>query len=219
MKRSDIITTLVLGEVSAWLIISVIKNLAGPELYDKIKAFLLIGIPIIFPILCLIFLYISFWVGRKVATIRQVAKFVLVGGLNTLIDWGVLSFLIFIFRDYFSINPKNVFFTIFSLTIIYYSLFKGISFILATINSYLCNKFWTFKPRTEGKTSKEFLQFFIISILGFFINVGIASALFKFISPAGGLNLDQWALISAAIATAISMVWNFLGYKFIVFEK
>ncbi len=219
MKKSDIIAALVLGEIAAWLIISVIKSLVGPELYNRIQWFIVVGLPIVFPLLCLIFLYISFWIGKKIAVIRQAAKFVLVGGLNTLVDWGVLGFLIFIFRDYFSTGSRDVLLTIFSLTIIYYSLFKAISFILATVNSYAWNKFWTFKRKTTEKLSKEFLQFTIVTVIGFLINVGIASCIFKFITPFGGLNIDQWAIIAAAMATAISMVWNFLGYKFIVFER
>lgn len=219
MRRSDIIATLILGEIAAWLLISVIKGLISPEFYDRINTILFVGLPIVFPILCLVFLYIAFWIGRKAETIRQAAKFVLVGGLNTLVDWGVLSFLIFIFRDSLGIDSYDVILTIFSVTLVYYSLFKGISFIIATTNSYIWNKFWTFKRRTTEKVTKEFLQFFIVSVIGFLINVGIASAVFKFISPAASLNIDQWAIISAAIATVVSMIWNFLGYKFIVFEK
>lgn len=219
MKRSDIIAALILGEIASWLIISVVKSLIGPELYDKISTLLFVGLPIAFPILCLVFLYIAFWIAKKIETIRQAAKFVLVGGLNTLVDWGVLSFLIFVFRDSFGINSYDVIISIFSVTLVYYSLFKGVSFIVATTNSYVWNKLWTFKRKTTEKTGKEFLQFFVVSILGFLINVGIASAVFKFVSPVAGLGTDQWAIISAAVATAISMIWNFLGYKFIVFEK
>lgn len=219
MKKSDIIAVLILGEIAAWLIIAVVKGLVGPELYDKIGTFLFVGLPIVFPILCLVFLFVAFWIGKKIETIRQAAKFVLVGGFNTLMDWGILSLLIFVFRDNLGISTNDVILTVFSVTIIFYSLFKAISFIIATTNSYIWNKFWTFKRKTTEKMGKEFLQFIIVSIVGFLINVGIASAVFKFISPIAGLNVDQWAIISAAIATAISMIWNFLGYKFIVFEK
>lgn len=219
MKRSDIIATLILGEIAAWLLIAVVRGLLSPEFYAKISSILFVGLPIVFPILCLVFLYIAFWIGKKIETIRQAAKFVLVGGLNTLVDWGVLSLLIFVFRDAFKIGSYDVILTIFSVTIVYYSLFKGISFIIATTNSYIWNKFWTFKRKTSETVTKEFLQFFIVSVIGFLINVGIASIIFKFISPVAGFNADQWAIISAAIATAVSMIWNFLGYKFIVFEK
>ena len=219
MKKSDIIAALVLGEIAAWLIIAVVKGLVGPELYDKIRTLLFIGLPIVFPIACLMFLYIAFWIGKKIETIRQAAKFVLVGGFNTLVDWGVLSLLIFVFRDSFNINSRDVIFAVFSVTIVFYSLFKAISFIIATTNSYIWNKLWTFKRKTTEKMSKEFLQFIVVSIIGFLINVGIASIIFKFISPVASLNIDQWAIISAAFATVVSMIWNFLGYKFIVFEK
>jgi putative flippase GtrA len=218
MKRSDIIATLILGEIAAWLLLSVARAFLKPEFYDKIHNLLLIGLPIGFPILCLIFIYVAFFIGKKIIVIRQAAKFVLVGGLNTLVDWGALSFLIFIFRNSLSIDSRDVLLTIFSLTILYYSLFKGISFLLATVNSYAWNKLWTFKRKTTETVGKEFLQFTVITILGFLINVGIASIIFKFISPVGGLNIDQWAIVSAAIATLVSMIWNFLGYKFIVFD-
>lgn len=219
MKKSDVVAVLILGEIASWLIISVIKSLAKPDLYEKIRGFIFIGLPIVFPIACLVFLYAAFLIGRKIETIRQAAKFVLVGGLNTLVDWGVLSLLIFVFRDAFKIDSYDVILTIFSVTLVYYSLFKGISFIIATTNSYIWNKFWTFKRKTTEKMGREFLQFLVVSIIGFLINVGIASAVFKFISPVAGFNTDQWAIISAAVATAVSMIWNFLGYKFIVFEK
>ena len=55
-----------------------------------------------------------------------------------------------------------------------YSGFKGISFIAAVVNSYFWNKYWVFA--STGKNKKgEFLKFFIISAIGFGINVGIAS--------------------------------------------
>ena len=217
MKKNDIIATLILGEIAAWLILAVMKT-ALPDFYAKAYNLLIIGLPIIFPIVCLIFLYFSFLIGRKITVIRQAGKFVLVGGLNTLVDWGILSFLIFLFRTSFRTDSKDILLTVFSITIVYFSLFKGISFITATINSYLWNKFWTFKRKTTEKLGREFLQFVVISILGFLINVGIASVIFKFVSPVAGLSNDQWAIISAAIATVVSMVWNFLGYKFIVFD-
>jgi len=63
------------------------------------------------------------------------------------------------------------------------------------------------------------LQFLTVTFFGFLINVGIASGIFKWVSPVGGLNADQWAIGAAVVATAVSMIWNFIGYKFIVFEQ
>jgi len=217
MKRSDILAVLILGEIASWLILAVIKGFLSAELYAKFSGILIWALPIILPIACLVFLYIALAVGKKIAVIPQIAKFILVGGLNTLVDWGILSFLIFICKGAGIVSNK-VIFEIFSVTIVYYTLFKAISFIVATTNSYVWNKFWTFKRKTSEAVGKEFTQFLVVSIIGFLINVGIASFVFKFIATPGNLNLDQWGIISAAIATIASLTWNFIGYKFIVFE-
>lgn len=217
MKKSDIFAVLILGEIAAWLILAVVK-LLKVETYSKFFGILHLGLPILFPILCLIFIFVAYTISKKIAVIYEVAKFVLVGGLNTLVDWGILSFIIFTAKNS-GISTNKILFEVFSITIIYYTIFKAISFIVATTNSYIWNKFWTFKRKATERVGKEFLQFLIVSIIGFLINVGIASFVFKFISPVAGFNDDQWALIAAAIATVVSLTWNFIGYKFIVFEK
>jgi len=217
MKKSDIIAVLVLGEIASWLILAVIKGFLNPELYGRISGTLNWALPIILPIACLVFLYVALIISKKIAVISQIAKFILVGGLNTLVDWGILSFLMFASRNS-GISSSKTLFEVFSVTIVYYTLFKAISFVIATTNSYVWNKFWTFKRKTTEAVGKEFTQFLVVSIIGFLINVGIASFIFKFIHPLAGLNSDQWGIIAAAIATVVSLIWNFLGYKFIVFE-
>jgi putative flippase GtrA len=218
MKKNDIIAVLFLGEIAAWLILAVAKGILNPDLYGKIHGLMNVALPIIFPIACLIFIYLASIISKKVKVAYEVAKFILVGGLNTLVDWGVLSFLILTFK-HSGVDSNKVLFEVFSIAIILYTLLKAISFVIATTNSYIWNKFWTFKRKTTEKLGREFMQFIIISIIGFLINVIIASSVFKFIPRLGGLNIEQWALVSAAIASIIALVWNFVGYKFIVFNK
>lgn len=218
MKKNDIIAVLFLGEIAAWLILAVVKGILNPDLYGKIHGLMNVVLPIIFPIACLIFIYLASIISKKVKVAYEVAKFILVGGLNTLVDWGVLSFLILTFK-HSGVDSNKVLFEVFSIAIILYTLLKAISFIVATTNSYIWNKFWTFKRKTTEKLGREFMQFITISIIGFLINVIIASSVFKFIPLLGGLNIEQWALVSAAIASIIALAWNFVGYKFIVFNK
>jgi len=158
-------------------------------------------------------------------TIKQAVKFVLVGILNTLIDLGALNLLIFISGISAGLG---------------YSAFKGISFILAVLNSYFLNKFWTFKSRGAGGKKKEFTQFFMVSAIGFGINVGVASLVVNVIAPNFSSILVEcvgttngvlecftkvapysklWANVGAICATFAAMTWNFLGYKFIVFKN
>lgn len=218
-SKKDFWVSLFIGEVSAWLAIVLAKGLVPAALYAKISGYLFYILPVGFPLACVIFLYAVYLLGRKKESLRQVGRFVLVGGFNTLFDWGILILSIFVFRKYLTIDSKDIIFSVFSVAVIYYSLYKAISFVLAAANSYVWNKLWTFQQRTTESIGKEFTQFFIVTIIGFLINVGIASGIFKFIGPWGPLNSDQWAIAAAVFATVISMVWNFLGYKFIVFDK
>jgi putative flippase GtrA len=213
-STKDAIASLVIGEIVAWLLIAMIKNLNL-----AISSQIVWSLPVVFPILCIIGLYIAYLISKKIPVIYQVAKFVLVGGLNTLMDWGVLAFLIILFDSYLGIKFGDTLLVVFSVTIAYYSLYKSISFIVASINSYLWNKFWTFQRQTTEKVGREFIQFFVITVIGFLLNVGIASIILKLVTPIGGLpDGSRWPILAAVIATAFSMVWNFVGYKFIVFN-
>ena len=133
--------------------------------------------------------------------LRQAVKFVLVGGLNTLIDLGILYLLMKITGIEKGLG---------------WSIFKGVSFTAAVINSYILNKFWTFKA------TGSFGKFFIISLIGFAINVGVASLVVNVIGNPfvySGISDKLWAIAGSIIATFCTMAWNFIGYKFIVFKR
>lgn len=197
MKRSDIISILVLGEIVAVFLIFVLRNLGYfPEFIWSLL--------VIVPILALIALLIIYLIGKKIPVIFQFGKFASVGFANTAVDFGILNLLIFISGIAGGIG---------------YSVFKGISFIMATIHSYFWNKFWTFKKKEMEKAEREFLQFFVVSLIGLGINVGIASLVVIGLGPQWGLASKIWANIGAACGSAVGLIWNFLGYKFIVFKK
>ncbi len=141
-------------------------------------------------------------ISRRIPALDQLIRFVIVGGLNTLVDFGVLNILIAV-----SGIASGV----------WYTVFKGISFIVAVLNSYWWNKFWTFDYK--GKTdANRIFRFFTVSVVGFGVNVIIASVIVNFIPPLFGVSEVLWANMAAIVATAASMVWNFIGYKFFVFH-
>lgn len=216
--KKDLIIALIIGEILAWLILILAKQILPTGLYTNFRLFI-ITLPIYFPILSAVSLYLAYLINKKITFIYQVAKFALIGGLNTLIDWGILALLILTFEQRLQIQSSQALVKILFITITFYTLYKAISFMVATVNSYLWNKFWTFTRKTKEQASKELAQFFVVSIVGFLINVGIASWVFIKILPIGGLNSSQWGILAAVIATATSMIWNFLGYKFIVFDS
>ncbi|MDP2930474.1 MAG: GtrA family protein [bacterium] len=133
------------------------------------------------------------------AMIYQFAKFFLVGIINTLIDLGVLNLLILAF----DINRG-----------LGYTIFKSISFLVATANSFFWNKRWTFKT-SQG----SFKQFLIVSVIGLVINVATASLIVNYIAPGCTLaSPTMWANIGAIVGSVVGLLWNFAGYKFVVFK-
>jgi len=139
--------------------------------------------------------------------------------LNTLVDWGVLAVLFAVGPCWFGVGTEQALVAMGAATITVYTIYKAISFIIANINSYYWNKSWTFARSLAQKTKAEFLQFFAVSLVGFLLNVGIASYVFKAIDPVTNMNVDQWGLVGAAIGSIVGLAWNFLGYKFIVFKE
>jgi putative flippase GtrA len=156
---------------------------ANADFYFKIK---FIIIPL-FLIVTPAWLAISKAISHRIAIIWQIAKFVDIGILNTLVDW-TLILLMSSFRNYIKIEPTyNI---IFGIAI--YSLYKSISFVVATINSYYWNKYWTFSQGDTKRAKTEFFQFLIASTIGFGINVAVSSYVFSYVRL-GSFHINQWA--------------------------
>ncbi len=202
-RKSDILSSLVLGELVAVFLLLISRNLERdiPVLDILVKSkWLVFGI---LPVLAITGVYGTFRLGRRKPVIFQFGKYVTIGITNTAIDFGILNLLMSVTN----IESGH-----------YYTLFKSLSFLTAIMNSYVWNKFWTFQ-HIETAFGKEFIQFITISGIGFGINVLVASFIVNFIGPMGGISPRLWANIGALAAITISVVWNFLGYKFIVFKK
>ncbi len=214
VSQKDYLKGTIIGFLIGLLLMPVLKA-AQPVLYEQLK---LILVPF-FTVGAPLGLFIAYEISRKIPLVWQIAKFALIGVLNTLVDLGVLSLLIFLFRALLDINPEAKIALVFGLSLTCYSFYKATSFIIANVNSYVWNKYWTFKQNENKKTFKEFLQFFIVSLIGFVINVFSASYVFNYISAPIGLNSDQWGLIGAIVGSIAGLTWNFIGYKFIVFKK
>ncbi len=159
----------------------------------------------ILPILAWLFFYLLtlLKLDKKFPSLWQVGKFAEVGVLNTFVDWGILNILMLLT----SIVSGG-----------YYLAFKGFSASLAIINSYIFNKVWVFEGKKQ-KALKEFSIFVVVSLIGVAINIGIAHLVVDVFGPHFGIKGQLWANIGAFFATLFSMIWNFVGYKFVVFKK
>lgn len=130
----------------------------------------------------------------------RIVKFALVGGVNTLVDVSVLNVLMMVSDIY---------------TGLYFSLFKGISFLVALANSYIWNALWTFN--TSSTTGKKIQTFVLVSLGGLLVNVIGAYAIQALLEMAG-FSGQLFSTIAAFGAVALSMIWNFVGYSKFVFK-
>lgn len=125
-------------------------------------------------------------------------RFILVGLCNTLIDFGILFGLAFLGVDKIAANYAST----------------GVALIF----SFVANKSFTFKDKEVG-SKKQFITFITITLVGLWVLQpiiiwGITSTL-----PLALLEGDAARLfVAKIIATAASLVWNYLFYSRFVFR-
>lgn len=121
----------------------------------------------------------------------QIFKFVIVGGIATIIDW-VIYYIVY---NFLKVNPlvANI-----------------ISFSVSVIYNYMASVKWVFNVDENKSKRKMFVEFMVFSILGLLLTELL---LWLFISK---LSINE--MVSKIISTAIVMVFNFVTRK-IFLEK
>ena len=206
MKKADIIAPLVIGELSALIILGIwgtLKKDISEEAIPIIES-VIVFFPILLPLLSLAGVFVAERIGRKIPVLFQIAKFGLTGISNAFIDLGIFNLLMAlttISAGSFAVG------------------FKGFSFSIAVVNSFFWNKLWTFERKGTEKSGKEFGVFYLITGIGFLLNVGIFTLIINVIGPQFGIAPALWANLAALAAIIAVSSWNFLGYKLIVFKN
>lgn len=138
------------------------------------------------------------------ALISQLSRFVAVGLVNTAIDFGILNLLSFTTGVYSGGGLIAL---------------NSIAFLVAVANSYFMNKYWTFGAQDGAKTV-EVYKFLSISLIGLGINSSFVYGITTFIAPPlPQIGPAIWENLAKAVATGVSLIWNFTGYKFFVFKR
>lgn len=198
-RKIDFFVAAIAGFFTALFVLPVVKNTG-----ISVPGYLL---PVLVPVLWIIGLALGRILLRRLSFIYQFAKFVVVGFLNTSIDFGILNLLSIYtgITSGFFIGGVNV---------------PG--FILASMNSYFWNKFWVFrKEKKEGEKTNysDFLTFAGVTLVAVLLNGGIVILITTFVNPLFGLSPERWLNIAKVFATAFSLIFNFVGYKFLVFRS
>lgn len=151
----------------------------------------------------------SFWIwlvyffARKTPVLGQFGRFFAVGALNTIIDFGILNLLS---------RATGV---------VAGMILGGVNipgFLVAIVNSYLWNKLWVFREGSQNLFA-AFPRFFAVTLTGLAVNSGIVIFFTTSVAPSTAFAPSIALNIGKALATVISLMVNFLGYKFFVFGK
>jgi len=121
--------------------------------------------------------------------IQKSIKYGIVGVINTLIALGVFTLLIKIS--------------------VYYVIASTAGFLIGFTNSYLMNKFWTFK--SSGKKISEIIVFCTVAGISYLFQMGVLI----FLKESVHINVFISQIISMVIYTGL----GFLGNNFITFKN
>lgn len=130
--------------------------------------------------------------------IKQIAKFGVVGVINTIIDFVLLNLFVSVFG--FPVLISNT-----------------LSFSTAVTNSYFMNKYWTF---TDAKPVhiKQFSTFVLISMVGLILSNVLVHYGVDLLSTYE-LNFIWQYNIAKAVSAVIVLIWNFIASKYLVFHE
>ena len=125
-------------------------------------------------------------------------KFLAVGIISSIVDFGLM----------------NIFTLIFKLPLVSA---QAISFIIAVINSFLWNHYWTYPESRTKSPIQKFLQFLVVNIIGIGIRTlsipWFDKIIFRFLTNKNIDLLLSKQVVSQnlflAIAVVIVMMWNF----------
>jgi dolichol-phosphate mannosyltransferase len=127
----------------------------------------------------------------KCSTRYQFTKFCIVGGIGMLINLAILYALV----EYAGL---------------WYILAASIAFVIAVINNFVWNKFWTFNDVNIKGVGKQFTKFFVISVISLGINLAVLYALVEY--------MFTWYMLAQIIAIVFATGSNFIGNKFWTFK-
>lgn len=134
--------------------------------------------------------------------VSQFARYFVVGLLNTALDFLIFNALSISFNIYsgVAIIPLNV-----------------VTASVVIIQSYLLNKYWTFKS-VFGSKRVEFSKFILVNFGAMIVNTSIVYALTTHAAPEDVSPL-AWENVAKGVALIANIIWNFLGFKFFVFRE
>ena len=132
--------------------------------------------------------------SRVRTMLPEILKFLVVGGLGTVIDLGGAALL----HSKYHFEPLAA---------------KAVSVTLATLFTYLGSRFWTFKERENQSMRREAVLFFVLNVVGLLI----AEAVIGLVTYVMGLRGPLEYNAASFIGTGLGTIFRFYAYRKWVF--
>lgn len=126
-------------------------------------------------------------------TVKQFSRFIVIGFLNTGLDWSV----------FFALTSWVAFFTQHIL------IANAIAFAVGFTNSYIFNRRWTFRSQ-DARIGRQLSVFLLINLAGLGISQTILGTVYA---------VSASRLLSKALAVAVTLFWNYFAGRRFAFRK
>lgn len=152
-------------------------------------------------------------IQKHAELIKEILRFLIVGGIATLADLGAYSLVFYVFfkEDHpFKFGIATLDWRIVVSTMV--------GFTIGVIINYLMSIFFVFKNVENKKKSRSvsgFILFVILGLIGLLLNIGIkqiGNAIILLSSNA------WWNLFVFAFATGVVLIYNYISRKLLLFK-
>lgn len=158
----------------------------------------------------LIKLYREF--DSKHKTLCEVIRFIIIGGIATLIDWLVMGIVLYCFEPSLYPHFYNVWIgKIGEPKTIATVLGTGIGFLVSLFFNYLLSVIFVYEDKGNSKSAKGKILFVILSTIGLGINM------LGMWFGRDVCHMNEW--ITKVIMTIIVLIYNYLTRKKFIFKK
>lgn len=141
----------------------------------------------------------------------EIIRFVIVGGVATVIDYIVMSLVLYAFEPSLYPNFFNVFYGGGDPSTIATVVGTGVGFCVSLIFNYLLSVFFVYEDKGNSKTAKGVILFIVLAVGGLVLNM------FGMWLGYDICHINEW--IVKIIMTLIVLVYNYLTRKFFIFKK
>ncbi len=129
--------------------------------------------------------------GATGSLLQQFSRYLVVGGLAFVVDFGSL----YLLTEFAGLH---------------YLISAAIAFLFGLLTNYWLSRLWVFDRRTMENVAMEFVVFTVIGIVG----LGLNEAIIWFVRE----KLHFHYMIAKAISSGIVLIWNFGARKSVLFR-